>query len=148
MHVNRPKESFFSDQSGIDNRISVRYTAFLNGSFKLNDLVIINPNIYTSIQAKSYEVVGGLNAHYNLSGDGEKVLIAGLYYRYKDAFIPMVGLGFKDLTFSFTYDATTSGLKNYNNARGAYEFSLIKQGVIDRYRGNKRETMCPSFRAY
>lgn len=146
MHVNRPRETFFSSEEGVDNRVPVRYTGFLNGSFKLNDMLIVNPNIYASLQAKSYEIVGGLNAHYNASGDGEKVLIAGLYYRYQDAFIPMVGLGFKDYTFTFTYDATTSSLKNFNGARGALEFSLIKTGVVDRYNGNKRESMCPSFR--
>lgn len=148
MHVNRPRESFFDAQQGVDNRVPVRYTGFLNGSFMVNDRVIVNPNISASLQAKSYEIVGGLNAHYNLSGDGEKILIAGAYYRYKDAIIPMVGLGYKDLTFTFTYDATMSTLKTYNNGRGAFEFSLIKQGVVDRYSGNRRESMCPSFKTY
>ena len=148
MHVNRPRETFFGSQAGVDNRIPVRYTGFLNGSFMLNDRVIINPNIYASLQAKSYEIVGGLNAHYNLSGDGEKVLIAGAYYRYKDAVIPMIGLGLKDYTLTFTYDVTQSSLKTYNNGRGAIEFSIIKQGVVDKYNGNKRESMCPSFKSY
>jgi type IX secretion system PorP/SprF family membrane protein len=148
MHVNRPKESFFSEQDGVNNRVPVRYTAFLNGSFMVSDMLIVNPNVYASLQAKSYEIVGGLNAHYNLSGDGEKILIGGLYYRHKDAIIPMIGLGYKDLTFTFTYDVTTSDLNNYNGSRGAFEFSLIKQGVVDRYQGNRRESMCPSFRAY
>src|SRR5688572_27360922 len=148
MHVNRPRESFFNSQPGIDNRVPVRYTGFLNGSFMPNDMVIINPNVYFSMQAKSYEIVGGVNAHYNLSGDGEKILIGGLYYRYKDAIIPMIGLGFKDYTFTFSYDATMSTLKNFNNSRGAFEFSLIKQGVVDPYNGNKRQTMCPSFKNY
>lgn len=114
----------------------------------VNDRVIVNPNIYASLQAKSYEIVGGLNAHYNLSGDGEKVLIAGAYYRYKDAIIPMVGLGLKDYTLTFTYDVTQSGLKTFNNGRGAIEFSIIKQGVADKYNGNRRESMCPSFKTY
>ncbi|MBL7731210.1 MAG: PorP/SprF family type IX secretion system membrane protein [Chitinophagaceae bacterium] len=147
MHVNRPKESFFT-ASGNENRVPVRYTAFLNGSFMPNDRVIVNPNIYASLQAKSYEVVGGLNVHYNVSGDGEKVLIAGAYYRYKDAVIPMVGLGYKDINVTFTYDATMSDLKAFNNGKGAFEISIVKQGVVDRYRGNKRESMCPSFRSY
>ena len=146
MHVNRPRESFFDAQPGLDNRIPVRYNGFINGSFKLNDQVIVNPNIYFSMQAKSYEVVGGANVHYNLSGDGEKILIGGVYYRYKDAAIPMIGLGYKDYTFTFTYDATISTLRNYNNTRGAFEFSLIKQGAFDRYLGNRRESMCPSFK--
>ena len=148
MHVNRPKESFFNEESGVNNLVPVRYTGFLNGSFKLNDRVIVNPNVYGSFQANAWEVVGGLNAHYNASGDGEKVLIAGVYYRYKDAIIPMVGLGFKDLTFTFSYDVTTSSLSNFNNGRGGFEFSLIKQGVVDRYNGNRRESMCPSFKTY
>lgn len=147
MHVNRPRESFFTDSSA-DNRIPARYTGFLNGSFMVNDRVIVNPNVYASLQANSYEIVGGLNVHYNLSGDGEKVLIAGAYYRYKDAIIPMLGLGYKDMNFTFTYDVTMSDLKTYNNGRGGFELSIIKQGVVDRYRGNKRESMCPSFRNY
>jgi type IX secretion system PorP/SprF family membrane protein len=146
MHVNRPRESFFSATSGIDSRVPVRYTGFLNGSFKVSEVLIVNPNIYTSIQARAYEVVGGLNAHYNLSGDGEKILIAGAYYRYRDAVIPMVGLGLGDLTFTFTYDVTTSSLSNFNNGRGGFEFSLVKNGVVDRYRGDRRQSMCPSFR--
>jgi type IX secretion system PorP/SprF family membrane protein len=145
MHVNRPKETFFN-ATGIDNRIPVRYTGFLNGSFKPNDRWIINPNVYFSYQAKSYEIVAGLNAHYNLSGDGEKILIAGVYYRYKDAVIPMLGLGFKDYTITFNYDATVSGLKTYNNTRGAFEISIIKEGVVDKYNGNKHDGMCPTFK--
>lgn len=145
-HINRPRESFFNPQPGIDNRIPVRHTAFLNGSFKLNDQWIVNPNTFFSLQAKSYEFVLGLNAHYNLSGDGENILIGGLYYRSKDAVIPMIGLGYKDYTFTFTYDATISTLKNYNNARGAFEFSLVKQGVFERYNGNRRDAMCPTFK--
>jgi type IX secretion system PorP/SprF family membrane protein len=146
MHINRARESFFDAQPGIDNRIPVRYTGFLNGSFKVSDMLIVNPNVYYSMQAKSWEAVGGLNAHYNLSGDGEKILIGGLYYRHKDAVIPMLGLGYKDYTFTFTYDATISSLRDYNNTRGAFEFSIIKQGAVDKYLGNKRESMCPSFK--
>ena len=96
-HVNRPRESFFDATAGVDNRISVRHIGFLNGSFMVNNQWIVNPNIYFTTQAKSFEMVAGLNAHYNLSGDGENQLIGGLYYRYKDAFIPMVGLQWNDL---------------------------------------------------
>lgn len=148
MHINRPRESFFDEQPGVSNRIPVRHTAFINGSFKLNDQWIINPNSYVSLQAKSYEWLLGANARYNLSGDGENILIGGLYYRSGDAFIPMVGLGYKDFVFTFTYDATISTLKNYNNSRGAFELSLVKEGLFDQYKGNRREAMCPSFKTY
>jgi type IX secretion system PorP/SprF family membrane protein len=147
-HINKPRESFFesSNDGTADNRVPRRYIAFLNGSFLVNDQWIVNPNVYYTMQAKASELVAGANAHYNLSGDGEYLLIGGLYYRHKEAVIPMVGLGYKDYIFSFTYDATVSTLKNYNNTRGAFEFSLIKQGVFNQYRGNRRETICPSFK--
>lgn len=144
-HLNQPKESFF-ESNDVSTKVARRYIGFLNGSFMINDEWIVNPNAYFTTQAGASELVAGLNANYNLSGDGEYVLIGGLYYRHQEAVIPMVGLGYKDYVFSFTYDATISELKNYNNTRGAFEFSLIKQGVFDRYNGNRRETICPSFK--
>lgn len=145
-HVNRPTESFFNTDNGEDNRVPVRHIGFLNGSFLLNEQWIVNPNVYVTTQAKAMEIVGGANAYYNLSGDGEYQLIGGMYYRYKDAVIPVLGLGYKDYVFSFTYDATMSTLKNYNGTRGAFEFALIKQGIFNKYNGNRRETICPSFK--
>jgi type IX secretion system PorP/SprF family membrane protein len=145
-HVNRPRESFFATDNNFDNRISMRYIGFLNGSFKLNEQVILNPNIYYTRQATASELVAGVNAHYNLSGDGEYLLIGGAYYRWNESVIPMVGLGYKDYTFSFSYDVTTSSLSNYNSSRGAFEFSLIKQGSISP--GGQKVTPCPSFKPY
>jgi type IX secretion system PorP/SprF family membrane protein len=146
-HVNRPRESFFtSDATDYDNRLPRRYIGFLNGSFMINDQWIINPNAYFTMQSKSSELVVGASAQYNLSGDGEYQMIGGMYYRHGDAVIPMVGLGFKDYTLSLTYDATMSSLKNYNGSRGAFEFSLIKQGVFTKYNGNRSQSICPSFK--
>lgn len=146
-HVNTPHESFFNTSlDSNSNKIPMRYIGFLNGSFKLSDQVIINPNIYYTRQSNAAELVGGMNAHYNLSGDGQYLLIAGLYYRHKEAFIPMVGLGFNDYTATFTYDATISSLKNYNNTRGAFEIALVKQGLFDTYKGNRSQSLCPTFR--
>jgi len=142
-HVNRPQETFFSNDS-ISNRVPRRYIGFLNASLKLNDQVIINPNVYYTSQANVSELVGGLVANYNLSGDGTYQLMGGVYYRHKEAVIPMVGLGYNDYTFTFSYDATISSLKNYNGSRGAFEFSLIKQGVLNP--NVKRVTPCPSFK--
>ena len=135
-HLNRPRESFFTDDIGNDpknGRIPVRYTAFANASLKMSDQVIINPMAYYSVQANSSEIVGGLNAQYNLSGDGEMQVMGGLYYRPGDAFIPMIGFEWKSIRLMFTYDATTSSLKQYNNTRGAFEFALMKSGFYSDY---------------
>ena len=145
-HINRPTESFFLSYGKEDNRVPMRYIGFLNASIMVNDQWIVNPNVYYTSQAKASELVGGLNAHYNLSGDGEYVLIGGLYYRHQESVIPLIGLGYKDFAFSFTYDATISTMKNFNNTRGAFEFSLVKQGMFGEYNGNRRQSICPSFK--
>lgn len=145
MHLNRPVESFWNTATGIDNRIAVRYNAFLNGSFKVNDRLILHPNMYFSTQASAWELVGGLSASYDVSGVGDYVLSLGTYYRVGESLVPTIGLGFNNLLFNFSYDITNSSLKNYINRRGAFEFSLIKQGILDPYRGNRRQSLCPSF---
>ncbi len=141
-HVNRPKESFFDDKS-TDAIIPMRHIGFVNAILKVNPKVIINPNIYFTTQAKSIELMGGLNANYNLSESGEVQLIAGLYYRYKDAVIPMIGFEYKSIRFSFSYDVTMSPLNSFNNYRGANEFNIIKNGF---YPENiDRQSLCPKF---
>lgn len=144
-HINRPIESFFETQPGFDNRIPRRYIAFLNASLKLNEMVILNPNIYYTNQARSSEFVAGAYAQYNLSGDGTTQVLGGLYYRPGDAVIPMVGFQWNDLRLSFSYDATTSPLAAYNGARGAYELGIVKSGLFSSFDGNRRQSLCPRF---
>lgn len=144
-HLNRARETFFDNSTGYDNRLAQRYIGFANASIKLNDMVIINPMAYYTTQAGAHELVGGMNANYNLSGDGEVQVLGGLYYRAGDAVIPMIGFQWKIFRMIFTYDVTTSTLSNYNNARGAYEFSLINEGFYNEYNGNRRQSWCPKF---
>lgn len=143
-HVNKPKESFLDESSDTD-RVAMRHIGFLNAILKLNESVIINPNIYFTTQAKATELVLGFNGAYNLSGDGEKQLLGGLYYRVGDAIVPMVGFEIKNVRFTFSYDVTTSSLHNFNNYQGASEFNVIKKGFYNDYNGNRRESLCPSF---
>ena len=145
-HLNRPRESFFnSDVTSFDNRISPRYTAFMNASYKMNEMVILNPMAYFSTQAKTSEIVAGGNIQYNLSGDGQQQLLGGLYFRPGDAVVPMVGFEWNNIRLTFTYDATMSNLKQYNNSRGAYEFALMNRGLFNEYNGYRRQSFCPTF---
>ncbi len=142
-HVNKPKESFFNDNSSA-GIIPMRHIGFVNAILKVAPDVIINPNVYYTNQANSSELVGGLNANINLGqSGGEKQLIAGLYYRYQDAFVPMIGFQLKNIRFTFSYDATTSSLKNFNNFQGASEFNIIKNGFYPE--NTDRQSLCPTF---
>lgn len=144
-HLNRPRETFFASSPTYDNRLSPRYIFFADAMVKLNEQVILSPAAYFSTQAKATEFMMGLHANYNLTGNGEQQLIAGVYYRHGNAVIPMVGYQWKNMRFMFSYDATTSALSNFSNMNGALEFSLQYGGFYSTYNGDKRQSMCPGF---
>lgn len=144
-HLNTPKETFLQDG---ENEIGRRYIGFLNASLKVSPNVIVNPNIYYTTQMKASEAVGGAWVAYNLSGSGgDYQLLAGAYYRWEDAVIPLVGYQLKQWRLMFTYDVTVSSFSAANNHRGAYEVSLTYLGLYSRMAGhfNKRTYLCPHF---
>ncbi len=141
-HVNRPRETFFNDSTN-KGRIPMRHIGFINSLLKVNDRVIINPNVYFTTQAKAMEIMVGMNANYNLSVAGEQQLVAGIYYRPGDAIIPMAGFELKNVKFTFSYDLTLSNLNSFNGYRGAAEFSVIKKGFYPN--GSVKEVQCPHF---
>lgn len=144
-HVNHPKETFFEPAAPDANRLAIRHIGFINGLFKVADNVIVNPNVFYTMQAKSSELVLGVNGAYDLTGDGSKQFIAGVYYRYGDAFIPMAGFEINFIRLTFSYDATLSSLKNFNHSFGALEFNLMKKGFYNEYFGDRKQTLCPVF---
>lgn len=141
-HVNSPEETFLEAASDTI-RVAMRHIGFLNAILKVNDDIIINPNAYYTTQAKASELVVGMNAAYNLSGDGGKQLIGGLYYRLGDAVVPMIGFELNNIRFTFSYDATISTLHKFNGYRGASEFNVLKKGFYG-IPGDK-QTICPTF---
>ena len=143
-HVNRPVETFFS-QSPDSARIALRHIGFINALLKVNYRVIINPGMYYSVQAIASEFVVGMNANYNLTDGGGIQLIAGAYYRAGDAVIPSLGFQLAHVRFTFSYDATVSTLKTYNNMMGASEFNVIKNGYYSVNDNDSRKVLCPKF---
>jgi hypothetical protein len=146
-HVNQARESFFSvDPVGFNDRIAPRYIAFFNGSFKASDQVILDPMGYYTNMAGASEAVFGMTAQYDLLDAGDQQVIGGLFFRVGDAVIPMIGFVYKNVKLMFTYDVTTSSLGHYDGGYGAYEFGLISQGFYSQYNGDRRQSLCPSFK--
>jgi type IX secretion system PorP/SprF family membrane protein len=143
-NINRPRESFFAEGKN-DDRLEMRFTTFANASIKVQDLWILNPNIYFSKMGSANEYVLGLTAQRDLSNshNGSLQFLAGAYYRMDDAIIPTIGFDIKNTKLTFSYDATISSLNLYNQTRGAYEFSIIKNGL---YKSGEKNVKCPSVR--
>ena len=72
-------------------------------------------------------------------------MIAGIYYRAGDAVVPMLGFEIKNIRFMFSYDATVSGLRTFNNFQGASEFNIMKKGFYNENSGDMRQVFCPRF---
>lgn len=142
-HVNRPRESFFNASPAYDNRLSPRYIGFIDAVIKLNDKWIISPSSYFSIQAKSTNLMIGMHANFNLSGDGNQQLLGGVYYRPGDAFIPMIGYQWKNFMFMFSYDATN--MNKFSGITGANELYLQYKGNYFNW-GDLKQSLCPSFK--
>jgi type IX secretion system PorP/SprF family membrane protein len=145
-HLNQPKETFFNSSPTYSNKLTPRYIAFADAVIKLNDQWIATPASYFSIQSNATDFMIGGHLNYNLTGNGDQQLIAGLYYRSGDAIIPMIGYQWKSFKFMFSFDATTSSLGNYNNMNGATEFYLQYSGYYNEFNGDVRQTLCPNFR--
>ena len=92
------------------------------------------------------EMVIGLNAQFNLQDEGDQQVIGGVYMRPGDAIIPMIGFVYKNIRLMFTYDVTTSSLSHYDGGHGAFEFALLNQGFYSQYNGDKRQSLCPTFK--
>jgi len=143
MHLNRPRESFFAETPTGTDQIDRRYTGFINASIKVQDIWIVNPNVYVSKMGNAWETVLGVNAQRDLVGDGSTQLILGLYFRNNDALIPMVGYEVNGLKLTFNYDATISSLGPANGTQGAYEFSIVKSGIFGGVGMSGRAVKCP-----
>lgn len=142
MHLNHPNESFYAVNNNA-TQIPFRYTAFLNSNVKIQNIWILNPNAYVSRMTGAWEVVAGLNASRNLSGDGTNQLILGLYYRNNAALIPMIGYQINDIKITLNYDAAISTLSANNQTRGAYELSIVKSGFFGGADRSLNATKCP-----
>lgn len=151
-HANQPSESFFSNNTtaNYDAKVKPRYTFFANGSFKLNNNVIVNPNVYISTQSRASEIVLGGTVNYNLKQNAtdNTELFGGLYYRINDAIVPTVGVLYKNIRLAVSYDFTLSNnLASFNKLRGGNELNLTRLGFYNTTNKDTRKVGCfsPAF---
>lgn len=153
-HITQPVETFLKTNSDStkDHKIHSRYTAYLGGSFDLNENVRLYASGLYQSQAASTEVVLGaavgfvLNPGYDREFQKSTVFYLGGWYRYGDAISPYVGLEWSKMQLGLSYDINVSSFTPATNGNGAYELSLIFNGCINkRERGPVYNFACPKF---
>ena len=141
-HINRPKETF----KGGEYLLSARTTIQAGGKIPIGGFKnYLHLAANHSIQAKANNTVIGGAFSYNINNDDDNPtnLYLGVWYRFKDAAIPYIGLEFAGLHIGASYDANISSLRPASNTRGGAEISLIY--IKKPNDPNARKLNCPKF---
>lgn len=147
-HLTQPVETFLAGSHKIHSRMS----AYLGGSFDLNENMVLYASALYQAQAGASEVLAGaavgfvMNPGHDAEYAKNTILYLGSWYRYNDALCPYVGLEWSKMKLGISYDLNMSGFAPATRSNGGYEISLIFNGAI-----NKRENRptyhfaCPKF---
>lgn len=138
-HINRPHQSFL----GADWNIATRSTISAGGYFPVSDILTLHTSGIFQYQSQATETVigGALATPIDPKSENPSNVYAGMWYRFKDAIIPYIGLEFSGMRIGASYDVNVSSLKAASQSRGGMEISLI---YINRPAGFKG-IPCPKF---
>lgn len=140
-HVNQPTESFYDQE----NKVPIRPTANLDAIFITSETFTLNPSVYYTRQASAQELMYGLKAKAFIGEDNmgnPTNVLFGVFHRYNDAIVPVMGFEWMGLRLLASYDITLSGLGSDIGGNGALELALIYEGV---YTANRDKMNCPRF---
>lgn len=125
-HFNKPKQTFLENDNQI---LAMRKVAHANFETFLNEQTVLNLNgIYQFQDEAKYFSVGGAVGYY-LEDENQSIINAGVWYWSKNAIVPYVGLGYKDMQFGVSYDLTVSKLNQATRKPNTFEVSVILRGT-------------------
>jgi type IX secretion system PorP/SprF family membrane protein len=130
-HATSPNESFFYSS---ESHLPRKWVLNTGCNIDITKEFYIEPKVLYMIQLNNNELVAGMNFNYSFKEPTIKVM-AGAFYRSKDAVIVQAGINYKNLNFIMSYDINTSSLNAYSYKRGGLEFSIVANSIGEkRYR--------------
>lgn len=138
-HINRPRQQF----TGALFQLNSRATIHTGGFFEVSRGIQFHASGMQSFQGGASQTIlgGAFQLTANPEADKPTSLYAGAWVRFKDAFVPYLGLEFGDFRIGASYDINTSSLRTASQGVGGIEFSLI----YIRRPNNDRPVPCPKF---
>ncbi|MFT3912041.1 MAG: PorP/SprF family type IX secretion system membrane protein [Ferruginibacter sp.] len=144
-HFTKPKVAFQKE-----NDISLNIKYVLNAGFSApvddaNRLVFYGDYF---MQGGARQGQGGLMVTHDLDERENKQKLSitgGLFYRFKDAFIPVIKLDYYQMSLGMTYDINTSKLTTASQSRGGFEVTLSYKGFSRRSNSSADMVRCPRF---
>ncbi len=143
-HLTTPRTSFYKNNA---IKLATRWNVNAGLTHQIDDIFSLQFQGNYSMQGNYTEIIGGGMIGWNKKDDYTSsiafALYGGVFYRVSDAVIPTVKLRYKDMNFTFSYDANVSKLKAATNMRGGYEICISKIGWINDPLSEKSRTICP-----
>lgn len=143
-HIARPKVAFSPQYDILLNR---KLMANAGLSVPLSDInkLIIYADYF--MQGGNRQGQGGFMISHDLSQfEDEKVALSGgLFYRFKDALVPMVKLDYYHMSVGMSYDVNSSKLKTASQYRGGLEVTLSYKSFFNNYNSSANKVKCPLF---
>lgn len=146
-HLNEPNISFLENN---DEKLPTKYVIHAGGEFPMGDDISLLPAAAFMSQGPSMSTTAGANIRYSRREWQEVAIRAGLWGHasnnlekvHFDAVTVSAIIEIERMNFGLSYDITTSGLKDANNSRGAFEVSVI---YVHRPRNRRARVDCPRF---
>lgn len=149
-HLNKPLQSFKDEFIQLERKLQLNVGVHTPLTEQLDLVSEIN---YLS-QGEYAELICGGIISYDLrsmpgideSNESKKIAVgAGVFYRLKDAFIPVAKLYWMNLEIGISYDVNISSLKTASMGRGGYELSISYKGFFNQPDEGMRQARCPRF---
>lgn len=144
-HFTKPKVAF---QKRNDVVLNQKYVINAGLSAPINDINQLIIYVDYFMQGGNRQIQGGLMLNHELEGSDENQKISisgGMFYRWKDAFIPVVKLDYNKMSIGISYDVNSSKLKTASQFRGGYEVTLSYKAFRNNYNSSADKVKCPSF---
>lgn len=118
-HLTSPNESFYGNY---ESKLSRKFLAHAGAQVQTSTEFALQPTFIIFQQGTNAQITTGITANYKSKNDATFIL--GGFYRSDDAVVALTGIKFFDFTFLFSYDITTSNMKEFTNSNSGLEFTL------------------------
>ena len=121
-HINRPADPIIGSKTTELNKIPMRYTLHGGVSYNLFEGTSVVPHILYMQQGNAREASLGVYMQRRINDETD--IMAGGYYRIKDAVAPFVGVDYRNLLIGLSFDANASKLGSMAKNVNSFELSL------------------------
>lgn len=144
-HFTKPKVAF---QKQYDIVLNPKWVINAGLSTPINDAdkIIFYADYF--MQGGARQIQGGLLLSHDFTGvaEDQKISIAGgMFYRLKDALIPVIKLDYNKMALGINYDVNVSKLKSASQYRGSFEITLSYKTFTNNQNSSVNKVRCPAF---